>query len=462
VHGPNLRIADADVSYTPIENIIEGDRIEITATIHNPSIDDVSNVEVSFYAGEKLINVTTISYIQAQASAITTTNWDTLYYGTYQIIVKVDENNAIVEYDETDNTAAIEIIIGDNHKPELITIEPHVGDVKINETESQTFSVEAIDPDNDELIRQWYLNGVLLEGETGISYTFQSDYVGEFSSTYSPFEIKVVISDTRPEAVRESNISYWMLTVINVNRPPEITTYSPVGAEVTINEDETIEFNITINDPDPPTEIGPAGKLIVTWKLNDKEIVSGNILQYVFESEYIGEFSADYSPFIINVSVTDGEFIVSHSWMLIVTDVNRLPECRIISPLPGWQYNTTDEILLMAQATDEDNDALNFTWYIADGTLLGYGAKVTTQLIPGTYTIVLTISDGKDTISETINITVVEPPKPEPKKPKRGKKGLPGFEITLYIGAVATAACSLLYYISRRSGSATNRRNKRH
>ena len=101
----------------------------------------------------------------------------------------------------------------------------------------------------------------------------------------------------------------------------------------------------------------------------------------------------------------------------------------VLRPCPPGQSSTTctptsDEVTLVANATDPDNDQLLYTWSVTGGRLSGEGRQVTwdlTGVADGTYTATVEVNDGNQhTANGSATVTVgqctgcVEPPKPCP------------------------------------------------
>lgn len=97
-----------------------------------------------------------------------------------------------------------------NAPPEINEWYPQTN-VTITETQTQLFSVNASDQDNDTLTHQWYLNDSLLVNETKPTYTFipGENFFGDYS-------IKVSVSD----GIDFANHT-WVVTVINVRQLQE-------------------------------------------------------------------------------------------------------------------------------------------------------------------------------------------------------------------------------------------------
>ncbi|MEW5760974.1 MAG: hypothetical protein AB1779_09430, partial [Candidatus Thermoplasmatota archaeon] len=205
------------------------------------------------------------------------------------------------------------------------------------------------------------------------------------------YEIVVVVSDGI------GNASFkWQVNVYEKNNPPIIDEYSP-QTDISISEGESIVFNIIAHDPE--------GKdIIYIWKLNSEIVGKGSKKLY---SSYT--FFTDYNSagnYTIEVAVSDGEIIVSHSWNITVKDLNRAPTFSIVFPIEGSKYKIDKEILFYAEGNDLDNDKLTYRWVSDRDGEIGNESMVRKSLTPGKHEIKLFVSDGKVEKIGKVNITV--------------------------------------------------------
>jgi len=176
-------------------------------------------------------------------------------------------------------------------------------DPKINETETQDFNITAYDPDGDVLAYSWCLNGTVKEINT-TSYSF--DAKTEKNGTYI---VNVNISD----GVHVVNHTWTMIVINNSvviieneNRSPIISSYYPLS-DPRINQTDTQDFNITAYDPD-------GDLLAYAWYVNST-IEGINITNYVFNAT-----NQPNGTHIVKVNVTDGSYVVEHTWTVIVNN----------------------------------------------------------------------------------------------------------------------------------------------
>lgn len=133
--------------------------------------------------------------------------------GTHQIIVEISDGKQSI-------TQSFEIeVINVNNSPRILSYSPNNIDIKINEGDSVKFEIQAQDIDlNTTLSYQWLLNGKKVSSSTGSGNGSKSSWI--YSAGYGDYSqkiVKVLVSDGELE--------------------------------------DSIQWNITINDTSPPTQL---------------------------------------------------------------------------------------------------------------------------------------------------------------------------------------------------------------
>jgi parallel beta-helix repeat protein len=123
--------------------------------------------------------------------------------------------------------------------PEAITAKT----VLINETESKSFQINAEDPDGDLILYYWRLDGQLVSQD--YFYTFTTNYEGEYSAGRYNLSLEF-----REFTETELTIIGWEIVVLNVNRPPVISSWAPVSKHSNLLEDKSLTFSVSATDPD--------------------------------------------------------------------------------------------------------------------------------------------------------------------------------------------------------------------
>ena len=214
----------------------------------------------------------------------------------------------------------------------------------------------------------------------------------------------------------------FTITVVNVNDAPRLGAL----ADQTVEEDKELSVRAVASDDD-------AGD-VLTLSTNDPlvKINSTGWISYKPTQKEVGLHH-------VTVTVMDAAGAsATASFNITVQNVNDPPRLlRILGPANRTVVKQGDEINFTGSATDDDNDTLNFTWYLGD-EVLGSGATFKTKdLKPGVHTITLSADDGFGPVaSDPLQITV------EKKKPTAtpSKGFIPGFGLAA-MGAVLALVC---------------------
>jgi hypothetical protein len=203
------------------------------------------------------------------------------------------------------------ITIG-NSMAVITGLSPNLGKIIINETDSEHFSIEAFDPDGDYLIFKWKLNDETVSSND--YFDFKTDYnpSGDYYSDGYYF-LNLTIQDVGKKPTVLSFV--WEITVLNVNRIPELTIIKPKTTNSKIKEDDFLEFEISESDPDLDD------KLTITWYFDTDEIQSsGRTYTYVAKSVDVGDHT-------VRVVIADDKGgTTEHSWNVTVLKVKKTVE----------------------------------------------------------------------------------------------------------------------------------------
>lgn len=99
--NPDLTITD--LSWTPSAPV-ETNAITLNATVKNIGTADSPASSVNFYLGTELVGSAPVNALNAGASAIVSVDIGAKNAGSYTVSSKVDENNAIIEQEESNNS----------------------------------------------------------------------------------------------------------------------------------------------------------------------------------------------------------------------------------------------------------------------------------------------------------------------------------------------------------------------
>ncbi len=260
-----------------VEVQVTDDILETDTFVWNLTVLDVNQIpeiqkfmpnitNVSINEGEKLplsINVTdidgTVPLYQWYLNGAVIVN-ETL--SSYDFITDYDMEGiytiAVNVTDGADDTLVDSVVwtitVLNSDRPPIVSIFGN-DTVVIYEGNWVNFFVNATDPDGDVLSYKWLFDGENLSGEEGVNYNYSSDYSSADGNVH---DVMVEISSG------EHVINFtWKLTIINVNRLPEIDDGSiKPTLDTILTAGEDITFSVDAADPD-------GEQLSYTWTLNE-------------------------------------------------------------------------------------------------------------------------------------------------------------------------------------------------
>ena len=211
---------------------------------------------------------------------------------------------------------------------------------------------------------------------------------------------------------------------------------------------DSLNITVTVLEHEEPPILAPVQNMTVdedtnvSFSINASDEDIGDVLTFTTDSDFIKidrtglvSFRADdkdVGVHVINVTVTDrSNLTATVSFIITVRPVEEPPTGAVITaPLNGTRFKQGATISFEGNASDEDGDVLNFTWF-SDGNLLGQGIRFSTgALKPGAHIITLSASDGTYTNTSAPVVIIVT------KKPAPSSKGfIPGFEGMMVLGA---------------------------
>ena len=226
------------------------------------------------------------------------------------------------------------------------------------------------------------------------------------------------------------------VTVVVVNDPPIIKSFSPTG-EVTLTETEGQDFSVTA------TTVELWDTFNYTWFLDGKDLL-WNENSYPLKTDY-----SSSGKHVLKVVVDDGEGTVSRSWNFTVINKNRDPtDVKITSPKTGEAFMQATEIEFSGSAKDPDGDEITYSWLDGRAELSTEKSFTIKTLKPGSHNIVLEVTDGTSTIRSkqvTITITPNSPPQIITLLPSTGQDFSTGKRIDFSVNARDSEGDPLTY-----------------
>lgn len=154
------------------------------------------------------------------------------FHGTVDLAIEANDGTTGV-------TAHLHLTILSVPDPPLINDADPPGDVSATEGDARTFTVTAEDVEGGTLTYSWYLDGVLVEGETLPRFELVTNYSSQGSHLVT----------ARVSNGQRDSFHNWSVEVENVNRPPSLTLRRP-RAGATFTEGENVVFEALAGDPD--------------------------------------------------------------------------------------------------------------------------------------------------------------------------------------------------------------------
>ncbi|WP_342304251.1 Ig-like domain-containing protein [Methanolobus sp. ZRKC5] len=338
--------------------------------------------------------------------------------GTHYINFSVNDS-ALWDYHVVMITVS-ELVEETNSAPEFGII----NDQSINESEDFSLTLNATDPDGDDLT--YYMSGLPedanLNSATGV-FSWKPGY-----NDSNIYDVMFNVSDgfvNVSETIR--------ITVINIDQAPEFS-YS-IGNRA-VNEAELINFTINATDPDNDTVI------YSVVGLPDEASLDPGTGYFSWTPDH--DASGIYNVELIATAngLNDTEAIT-----ITVNNVNREP---VLADIGSYNVQENKTLEFSLSATDADNDSLSYDMsYLPLAATLNSttGAFSWTPDYESseTYTVQFTVSDGNDTASQYVQI-IVENTNRAPEFPEFGTlNATEGSELTLDISAFDPDHNSLTY-----------------
>jgi len=192
--------------------------------------------------------------------------------------------------------------------------------------------------------------------------------------------------------VWEGSGSYSLL--VTKNMPPEISSLLPVDNNVTVNEGETVLFNITVDDENVEE---------LTYEWNVDGTLQSNETSFEIVTSFVGDYKA--GNYEVEVLVTDDiDENDTFVWNLTVLDVNQIPVIEKFMPnVTNVSINEGEYKLFSINVTDVDGTVPVYQWYLGDVAIVNETSSsytfTTDYDSEGTYLIKVNVTDEMDNTS---------------------------------------------------------------
>ncbi len=278
-----------------------------------------------------------------------------------------------------------------------------VNKTSVMETENVNLALRAVDPDGD-LVHYYYTKpfskySAAWETEKGD----KGNYTTYVTATDGTDETTIPVS----------------LTVKKKNIAPEVKTENTI----TINENQEFTLAVKASDADndlltlklrnPPAGASfKDGKLV--WKPSYSSVINktdswwNSVVSHLSYTNK--EFSPEKATTWLEFVANDGEAEVVHPVRVNIVNVNRPPQ--IIDYLPEKEVTVAvgKSVVFHVTAKDLDGDRLTFNWDFSfhEPRVLGTDTVERTFVSAGKKEVVVSVSDGRDTVSQKWTVNVVD------------------------------------------------------
>ncbi len=269
--------------------------------------------------------------------------------GEYQV--------TITAYDgKTKVSQAVNIIVKSINRPPTITIPERI---TVPEGTILTLHPVIVDPDGDPLTTTY--SGWMTTDTKQLTFVDAGTH-------------EIIITTTDNKHTTEQKV---IILVENVNQPPVIAPFTDVLAK----EGDTITITPTAHDPDGDTltfSYTPPFNSTGMWKTN----------------------KGDAGAYRINVTTTDGIDVIITKFFLVVEKTNLPPTLTIKET--KITVNEGETITLNPTATDPEQQNLPITY----SGWMQTNPYTTTFHDAGLHTVIVTASDGVNSVNKTVTVVV--------------------------------------------------------
>jgi parallel beta-helix repeat protein len=190
--------------------------------------------------------------------------------------------------------------------------------------------------------------------------------------------------------------------VVIENSEPQLNEISPNPGQITLNETESWEFYVDIEDAD-------GDLLLYKWKLNKATVEDDE--DYRFDTDY--ESAGEYTLNLTVQDFSEKSGTLYFEWTIVVNNVNRKPEISGQQPIEKELKMKEDTSLKFSieESDLDEEDILHITWYLDDVEAQSEGSSYTYHpgfTAAGKHTVTVKVSDGTDTSEYSWNLTVAD------------------------------------------------------
>ena len=397
---PDLQITINNITFSDPEPM-ENDTIIISALIRNIGSAEAEYIPVEFFLSDTLLDnrldSLSITSIAIGSDTLVSVEWIPNQAGTYDIYVMIDREDLMDELDSTNNLTFKSINVSDNDtiSPDFLnhSHSEYIGDSDglIEDNESIRFDWQLFDESGIDSTWIQFDNYQINALNAGAGYFYVT--LNNQSQGLYPYEIHAIDNDNTPE----SSVIYDTVNIIQ--HAPHVVSNYPLNnsTDVSLTDSIVVEFDISME----PTTINSNTFLVFK---------QGNILIDPLSINYFpNNHRAEFEPGILEPGITYEIYILSGSNG--VKDLNN----NSLELTYYWSFSIMSEPLIanysaspiltmpgmMVAFTDlSSGNPISWNWSFGDEGISNEQNPLYEFYTPGTYNVMLIISDG--TLNDTL------------------------------------------------------------
>jgi len=274
-----------------------------------------------------------------------------------------------------------------NNESDVPMVELATTEMVITEGDVVTLDASASsDPDGDEITFMWSGDGEIANSAAAMT-TVSGLTAGEHTFT-------VTVSDGENEST-----GTVVVTVVTVAERLAIDAI----ANTSVDEDNAMEVAVNFDN-----QLGKETVISAMASNASVEIIgheSGSMLKLTPNANFNGDIEVT-----VMVAYADEPTAVAQTTFTLT--VNAVNDAPVVELAEQHIFVREDQVpTLTASATDLDGDALSFTWE-GSGNIATPNASSTqiSGLVPGDYVFTVTVSDGIDSVAQSMQVSVTAAP----------------------------------------------------
>jgi len=311
----------------------------------------------------------------------------TTYEPTGEVVTEVDQELEVGEVEEVEEVGEVEIIEEEVVEEDLEELpEEEIGEEVVEELPEEVIEEELPATEQQELV---FYEGDLIDlnpyvidpdgDEVTLGFTDPFDEEGKWQTEVGDagfYSVIITATDNKESFVTKQ----MTLNVVVKNAPPEII----IDNVLEFDEGDLISLSPDIYDED--------GDEVVV-------IYSGWMGSKNYQTTY-----DDAGEYEVSIRADDGKVIVGKDIMIIVNDINRIPELVLITD-KKITVTEGDLVEVIAEGVDPDGEEVTILYSLPLGSK---GRWQTRKGEAGVYEATVTATDGVNAVSETVVIEVLK------------------------------------------------------